>query len=172
MESVIFLIATTFAYTATANKAKKPKAQITHQTYSYDPMFSKPYTYNRVKTKTGDIMYLGECNENEVTYGLINIELKERFTNLDDAEIVLGKFMKSLQPAFAIQHTTGLGPDDQLTVSKKFLTDYWQDVDQTDWKVKGWTDGATVSIKYVKNIGKSPVSKQERFLNDFRIVVS
>jgi hypothetical protein len=45
------------------------------------------------------------------------------------------------------------------------VVDYWQDADRRDWKVKGWTDGASLAVLYIKNIGSVPVLQEEKFLN-------
>ena len=47
------------------------------------------------------------------------------------------------------------------------MEDYWQDGDQQDWKVKGYADGKTMAILYVKNIGRVEVKKQDLFLDGF-----
>ena len=49
------------------------------------------------------------------------------------------------------------------------LVDYWQDEDSVDWKVKGYTDGHTIAVLYVKNINEISVEKQDEFLDSFSI---
>ena len=44
---------------------------------------------------------------------------------------------------------------------------YWQDCSKKDWKVKGYTDGKTLAVLYVKNIGHVDVKKQDLFLDSF-----
>jgi|SRR5215218_8537717 len=117
------------------------------------------------KTKTGDLMQVSECKENDVTYGVIAIKLKEAYTNLADAETVLKHFMLQLQSIFAIVHTTGIHAAPEETGHKTAIVDYWQDVEQKDWKVKGWTNGYSMAVLYIKNIGLVPVAKEDCFLN-------
>jgi hypothetical protein len=117
------------------------------------------------RTPSGDLMHVSECNEKDVTYGVISIKLKRRFQQLADAETVLIRFMQQLQPAFAIQHSTGAAIESHLVQTLTTVVDYWQDADRQDWKVKGWTDGATLAVYYIKNIGKVPVQQEEQFLN-------
>lgn len=120
---------------------------------------------NRLQTKTGDIMHVSECNENDVTYGVISINLKNKYSHLNEAEKVLTQFMQQLQPIFAIQHTAGLHVTHDTYDNKLATIDYWQDAEQKDWKVKGWTDGATIAVFYIRNIGRVPVEKEEYLFN-------
>jgi hypothetical protein len=46
-------------------------------------------------------------------------------------------------------------------------SDYWQDADGIDWKAKGWTNGQTLAVLYVKNINEVPVERQDFFLDSF-----
>jgi hypothetical protein len=117
------------------------------------------------KTPAGDRMYVSEWNKKDVTYGVISIKLKNRFSQLAEAENVLIRFMQQLQPAFAIQHSTGVAVENDVVQTHTAVVDYWQDADRRDWKVKGWTDGATLAVFYIKNIGRIPVQQEERFLN-------
>lgn len=110
-------------------------------------------------------MHVSERNENDVTYGLISIRLKNRYSNLNDAENVLTELMQQLQPAFAIQHTTGMAIEKHGCHGKTTVVDYWQDADKKDWKVKGCTDGGTIAVRYIKNIGSAAVEREAFFLN-------
>lgn len=120
---------------------------------------------NCIQTKTGDIMHVSECNENGVTYGVISITLKNGYHRLNDAEAALVQFLQQLQPIFAIQHSTGVATTHDACASIRALTDYWQDEEQKDWKVKGWTNGATINVLYIKNIALIPVIVEDYFFN-------
>ena len=120
---------------------------------------------NNKRTRTGDLVRMSEHKENDVTYGIITIKPKEIYADLCDAEKVLLAFMEQLQHSFAIKHTTGLHVETYLHTSKTSITNYWQDGEQRDWKVKGWTDGAALAVLYIKNIGAVPIEKEETFLN-------
>jgi hypothetical protein len=117
------------------------------------------------RTKTGDLVQVRECNENDITYGIISIKLKNTYSNLNDAEKTLRAFMERLQQSFAIQHATGLHVETFLMNGRSAITNYWQDAAQRDWKVKGWTDGARMAVLYIKNIGLVSVAKEEYFLD-------
>lgn len=110
-------------------------------------------------------MQVSECSENEITYGHISIRLKNKYADIRDAQTVLTEFMRQLQPAFSIRHSTGPNLEPQDTPKKLTVTDYWQDAQQLDWKVQGWTDGAIIAVLYIKNINQLPVWKEELYLN-------
>jgi hypothetical protein len=118
---------------------------------------------NSKQTKTGDIVQVNECNDNDATYGIISIKLKKAFAQLQQAQTVLIEFMEQLQPTFGVLHTTGLQAEWEST--NVSVTDYWQDADGQDWKVKGWTDGKTMAVFYIRNIAKVPVARECYFLN-------
>jgi hypothetical protein len=118
---------------------------------------------NSKQTKTGDIVQVNECNDNDATYGIISIKLKKAFAQLQQAQTVLIEFIEQLQPTFGVLHTTGLQAEWESTHVS--VTDYWQDADGQDWKVKGWTDGKTMAVFYIKNIGQVTVARESYFLN-------
>ena len=116
-------------------------------------------------TKSGDLMHVHEINEKDITYGFISIQFKKSYSRLNNAEQVLIAFLEQLQHAFFIRHTTGVKPETFLQTNRMAITDYWQDADGKDWKVKGWTDGSTLAVFYIKNINAVPVNVEETFLN-------
>jgi hypothetical protein len=167
MKDLIFFLATTLAYsyTTAANKSKNTNY------LSVVDAANRPPALQAVQTQSGDLMYVGECKENDVTYGVISIWLKNAYTNLKDAEQVLTTFVQNLQPGFGIQYTTRNQEYTGRESASAFM-DYWQDIEQKDWKVKSWTNGQNISVLYVKNIGNAPVAKEERFLNSLRFIAA
>lgn len=170
MKNLIFLLASTFAYNYSAS-ANKPRKFLTSKTELPDFIFSNPGFINTAQSENGDIMHMGECNENDVTYGLIRIQPKDNFDSMADATDVLAKFMYGLQPAMNIQHSFGLDVIENGNDKSQCFADYWQDKEMVDWKVKGWTDGYALTVLYIRNIGCAQVEKEEIFFNDFKIPV-
>lgn len=119
---------------------------------------------NCIQTKSGDIMHVDECTENEVTYGVITITLKNKY-RLNEAKLILTQFLQQLKPIFAIEYATGIDVLHDTCATKYTLVDYWQDVERKDWKIKGWTDGATINVLYIKNIAHMPVGIEDHFFN-------
>ena len=114
-----------------------------------------------------DILYFNEFDEKEVSYGIICIELREE-VELEDAENVMRSYINKLRGPFFILHNTGLQKDtDWNSVASRSVSDYWQDGEGCDWKVKGYTNGRFLSLLYVRNISKLEVTRQELFLDSF-----
>jgi hypothetical protein len=126
----------------------------------------------RAQTKTGDIMHVSECSKNEVTYGVILITLKRPYANVGEAGRVLSEFINQLQSSFGIQHTTGAVIACNHFRNSLTLVDYWQDVEKKDWKVKGWTDGGTIGVVYIKNICYVAVERETYFFGSYGISAS
>lgn len=118
-------------------------------------------------TGTGDELYLHEFKDGGVTYGMICVKMKEDFI-LAEAEEMLGSYIDKLKGPFHILHNTGMCNDaDWNSETSKTVVDYWQDSQKKDWKVKGYTDGKSLAVLYVKNIGVVDVKKQDLFLDSF-----
>ena len=118
-------------------------------------------------TASGDQLYFKEFKEKGICYGIICIELNHHYEK-HEAIGLLRIYINKLKGPFFILHNTGLQKcTDWNSLDSKTLTDYWQDADQMDWKVKGYTDGKTMAVLYVKNINQIGVRKQDLFLDGF-----
>ena len=118
-------------------------------------------------SENGDITYFAESNDKGVTYGVICIQLADTNHPMAEAEILLTKFMNSLHIPFKIEHNSGAQFSAETT-GQTSITDYWQDKNKADWKVKGFTNGEVIAVLYVKNISDTAVSKIDAFLDGFR----
>ena len=123
--------------------------------------------FKKALTPSGDQFYFNEFSEKNVTYGIICIQLKHEFEISETSEM-LRNYIDKLRAPYFILHNTGLSETkDWNQVSSIVLEDYWQDGNQQDWKVKGYADGKTMAVLYVKNIGRVEVKKQDLFLDSF-----
>ena len=125
-------------------------------------------TYTEIEN--GDHLYMSSFTRGPVTYGFVLMELKEKSKTLPEAEYLLGDLMLDLKKASDIQHSYGLerGIVHPVSISVNGITDYWQDHEGIDWKIKGWTDGNCMAVLYVKNINCASVKKQDFFLDCIR----
>jgi len=81
---------------------------------------------------------------------------------------MLRSYIEKLKAPLYILHNTGIDDDtDWNSEATRTVVDYWQDCNKKDWKVKGYTDGKTLAVLYVKNIGHVDVKKQDLFLDSF-----
>ena len=163
MENLIFLLATSFVLRLSTSR--KFKSYFIGNTGCSALMFTNNFKKNI--TPSGDHFYFNEFSEKNVTYGLICISLKQEYELRDTTEMLAG-YINKLRAPYFILHNTGLSQTaDWNHLSSIVLEDYWQDGNQQDWKVKGYADGKTMAILYVKNIGHVEVKKQDLFLDGF-----
>jgi hypothetical protein len=45
------------------------------------------------------------------------------------------------------------------------FTEYWQDKEGLDWKVKAWTNGQVMTVLYIRNIGRVKLKDQDSYLD-------
>ena len=122
-------------------------------------------TLHYKRTKEGDLVYFYDHTIDGVTYGLITVQMKDIYT-LHQAENILVQYINRIRNPFRIAFNISM----QLEKSDGMisLSDYWQDEAGMDWKIKGYTNGKTLAVLYVRNINESPVAEHDQFLNGFR----
>jgi hypothetical protein len=163
MENLFILIATSFVLRLSTSR--KFKNLFIGETGCSALMFSSHF--KKSLTPSGDVFYFNEFSEKEVTYGIICIELKQEYELRLTSEM-LASYINKLRAPYFILHNTGLTQaTDWNHVSSIAMVDYWQDGEKQDWKVKGYANGNTLAILYVKNIGHVEVKKQDLFLDGF-----
>lgn len=163
MENLIFLLATSFVLRLSTSR--KFKSYFIGNTGCSALMFTNHF--KKTITPSGDQFYFNEFSEKRVTYGIICIKLKNQFELNETAEM-LTSYINKLRAPYFILHNTGISEaKDWNHLSSIVLEDYWQDGNKQDWKVKGYADGNTMAILYVKNIGLVEVKKQDFFLDGF-----
>lgn len=116
-------------------------------------------------TPEGDKMYFNDSEINGVGYGLICIDMKDVHTS-NEAQNILWEYLNKLNKPFGIAHA--LPVEVEKTGGIIILNKYWQDYSGQDWKARGYTNGKTVAVLYVKNISDAPVTEHDAFLNSFR----
>ena len=116
-------------------------------------------------TNEGDRVCFYDQTLGGVTYGLITIQMKELYT-LHQAECILVQYINRMRKPFGIAYNISMEIEKNEGVLS--ITDYWQDENGIDWKVTGHTNGKTIAVLYVKNIGSSPVKEHDAFLSGFR----
>lgn len=114
-------------------------------------------------TPDGDLLQMQEQYAQDCTYGVIQIQLRKSYIHLSDAECVLHYFLSGLQKHFQIIHTTEARYLISSKIGEHLRTVYWQDKENTDWKVQGWTNGQAMKVFYIKNINAVPVQQEDQF---------
>ena len=122
-------------------------------------------------TRTGDAMHFGEAMDaSGVTYGVITICLHVPIPDGPSAQALLSTFMDALHPSFGVVHVSGAERDlpHCSCLQTRGISDYWQDSEGIDWKVKGWTNGRQVAVLYVRNINNADACTADIFLDSIR----
>lgn len=120
-------------------------------------------------TKEGDTIYFNDHTSNGVTYGLICVQMKQLYT-LRQAETILVQYINRVRKPLGIAYNISM--EIEKATEQISISDYWQDQQGVDWKIKGYTNGKTVAVLYVKNITEAIVKEQDAFLNGFKLSYS
>lgn len=162
MENLFFFLATSLAL-----RIPKPKFKryIIGNSGCSSLLPSDRNTLHIKNTNEGDKVYFNESNLGNVTYGLITVQMKNVYT-LKQAEEILVQYINRCRKPFGIFYTISMQVENMA--GKLVITDYWQDEKNIDWKIKGYTDGQSLCLLYVKNIADASVKDHDNFLNSFR----
>lgn len=162
MENLLLLFATSLVWRISAPKFKR---YIIGKTGCTTLLLSGETSLHLQSTRDGERVYFYEHEVNNVVYGLITVNMKEQLSP-EQAQTVLTQYAGRIRRPFGICCTAGWEIEaDSETIT---LTDYWQDEEGVDWKIKGYCNGKIVAVLYVKNIGEAPVKEHDSFLNGFR----
>lgn len=166
MENLILLLATAFLFRRTEETPKRIAVSTCGCTANLP---ARPIT-QKIEDEAGNPVYIGQAKEGGCTYGFATVELEQVIYDRAEAEQALFLFMEDMHPSFNIEYTTGLvhGYSHPHSDAVWGMTDYWQDADGVDWKVKGWTDGRIMTVLYVKGIGSLSFAQQDAFLDSFQ----
>jgi hypothetical protein len=164
MENLILFLATSLVIRFSSSK--KIRLQFIGNT-GCSALLSSDTKLESSLTQCGDLLYFHEFKDKKVTYGMICIDMTHQYS-LTEAEEMLRSYIDKLRGPLYILHNTGIHEDaDWNSETSKTIVDYWQDCNKKDWKVKGYTNGKTLAVLYVKNIGNVDVKKQDFFIDSF-----
>lgn len=134
------------------------------------------YTYCEMKfevakSQDSSVVYTGECDNAEVTYGIICVKLLNAANNLTMAEDLLIAYADYLKESFEITKVTGYGRGHLLNnnANTRGIIDYWEDGEKNYWKIKAWTDGRFIGFMYAFSKKQLPEGKVNVFLDSFRM---
>ena len=128
-------------------------------------LHSREKTLHIRYTKQGDKIYFNEYMADGVTYGTICVQMKDAYA-LCNARNILINYLSQVRKPMGIVHNFSM--EIEKTRSLIAVTDYWQDENSIDWKIKGYTNGKVVALLYVKNINNASVKNHDAFLNGLR----
>ena len=162
MENFFLRLASSLAFRIPKNKFKRYLLGATGcSTY----LLSGNNTVHFKHIKDGDRVYFYDQCVDGVTYGFIAVQMRELFT-LHQAENILVQYINRVRKPFHI--AVNIAMEIEKKENLIIINDYWQDDRGTDWKIRGYTNGKTIAVLYVKNITDSHVDEQDTFLNGFK----
>lgn len=128
--------------------------------------FCDPGTISVEKSPDGSDVYTAECNNSDVSYGVICVKLKDEIKDLKESEDVLISYLDYLKNAMKITGSAGHGKGHRLknSESTRGVIDYWKDKD-SNWKIKGWTNGRFIVVLYAYSKGDLNETKTNVFLD-------
>lgn len=107
----------------------------------------------------------------EHSFSLIHVDLKEMVTDSIDRENLLVSYLDYLQQNYAIADAAGYGKGHTLEKypQAQGIIDFWRDLDNNEYSVKGWIteDHITVFLVYGKEEYPYPTAK-EMYFNGIR----
>ena len=165
MEDLIFLLTASLVLYKSPKKFRRLQIGDTGCSVHF---FSIPVEFDFTETNEGDKMYFTEYEDKNIGYGILCAQLNESLT-LEEAQHVMTNYLDRLHKPFNALYNTGIDYCKTWRQAENCvkLVDYWQDENGFDWKIKGYTDGKTIAVLYVKNINETPVEKQDLFLDSF-----
>lgn len=161
--AVIFLLITGISFSQTLKKY--PVGQSGCSYYNYCEA-----SFKTSVSQDSSTIYNGECVAGEVAYGVICVKLLNPIPENQLAEEMLIAYLDYLKQSFGINKATGYGKGHRLANDEntRGVLDYWQDQENNNWKVKGWTNGKLIAVLYAYSPKQLPEPKINVFLDGFR----
>jgi hypothetical protein len=116
-------------------------------------------------------VYMGECANSDVNYGVVCIQLLESVKDIEKVEDLMISYLDYLKLNFEIKSAAGYGKGHRLNKSEntRGILDYWKDADGNNWKIKAWSDGKYIGVLYAYSKKELPENKVNLFLEGFRL---
>lgn len=133
--------------------------------------FCDPGNYQVSYSPDSSAIYQSECIVGDsIAYGLVCVVLTERVADMTAAEKLLIQYMDYLKTAYKIKSSVGYGSGHRLQNNEQTrgVIDYWEDQNQNNWKVKGWTNGRIIAVLHAYSPKSLPDSRVNLFLDGFR----
>lgn len=161
----IFVIA--FVMPASAQKFQKATLDSTGLVfYGFCKM-----EFTKSKSEDGSTIYNGFCEADSINYGIICVQLKDKILDLEKAESVMINYTNHLaKNVFEIKQFGSYGKGHRLNQDEntRGILDYWTDDNNTNYKVKSWTNGAFIVFMCVNSARQFSENKANLFLDGLR----
>lgn len=168
MRKMLLLISCTLSFTISQSQSLK-KYEISKSGCSVY-MYCAPERFEEAYSQDSSKVYTAECTMDNLTYGVICIQLLTPLKNMSEAEDMLIAYLDYLKTNFEIKSAVGYGRGNHLNNQEdtRGVVDYWKDGENNNWKVKAWTNGKFIGVLYVYSSKELSETKIDVFLNGFR----
>ena len=132
-------------------------------------MYCDPKEFEVSYSEDSSMIWTAECGQGDYTYGVINVQLKQPVSDLEDAQNLIVSYLDFLKGEFGIRSAVGYGKGNRLkdNPDTRGVIDYWEDESGNRWKVRGWTDGNFLAVLYVYSAKELQETKINLFLDGF-----
>ncbi|HMK26164.1 MAG TPA: hypothetical protein VK483_09050 [Chitinophagaceae bacterium] len=128
------------------------------------------FKFEKQYSEDSSVIYVGECVNDNVNYGVICVKLLQPADDPDRAEESMIGYLDYLKTSFNIVKSAGYGKGHRLSgyQNTRGVIDYWEDTDKNNWKIKAWTDGKFIAVLYGYSAKELNETKVNVFLEGFR----
>ncbi len=125
------------------------------------------------KSEDGADVYTSELDVDGYLFGCITVRFTEPFSDSSPEELedLLIGYLDYLEESFDIYDSVGVGRGHTLECcpSARGVIDYWDDLDDNHFAVKGWINQNNIGILFIAGEGDYPhFNLQQMYLDGFR----
>jgi hypothetical protein len=133
-------------------------------------LYCDPKKFDFDYSEDSSKVYTSECLSNDVTYGVICIQLLRSLSDLEAAEELMISYVDFLKADFNVRTAAGYGKGHRLNQDEntRGIIDYWKDGEERNWKIKAWTNGKYIGVLYANSAKELPEARVNVFLDGFR----
>ncbi len=125
------------------------------------------------KSEDGADVYTSELEVDGYLFGCITVQFTEPFSDSSPEELeeLLIGYLDYLEEAFDIYDSVGVGRGHTLEScpSARGVIDYWDDLDENHFAVKGWVNQKYIGVMFIAGEAEYPhFNLQQMYLDGFR----
>ncbi|MGV3630411.1 MAG: hypothetical protein ACO1O6_04370 [Bacteroidota bacterium] len=129
------------------------------------PLFEESYSQD------SSVVITSETIIDDHSFDLIHVDFREKITDSLDRENILVSYLDYLQQSFSIAESAGYGKGHSLEKYPKAqgIIDFWRDLDDNEYSVKGWITEDHITVFVIHGKGQYPYpAAQEMYFNGIR----
>ncbi|MCE3294960.1 MAG: hypothetical protein K0R65_674 [Crocinitomicaceae bacterium] len=154
---LVFLSCGTVFYAQKPAVPRFSKHKIGSSTVSaYFPV--DPPVFDESYSQDSSVVITSESLVGDHSFALVHVDFRDKVTDSLDREALLISYLDYLQQSFAISGSVGYGKGHTLKSNPQAqgIIDFWQDLDENEYSVKGWITESSISVFMVYGPGEYP----------------